>query len=197
MLITFPVFGHMRKTTIFVLLSFFALLAFAPLCSEAQTRSVRRLGDVRSIYVDRDSFEIDGPPCNKAPGRIFETCGDNLKKRAKFLDALERWIGKYGITIAKDAASADAVLRGNLDMYYLEEGADPGLPRQAPRDMSAGSGPVEEWTVEAWLENSAGTLLWETGTVNAPKPGYGWSTIDKIKGKELAKEIEYSIRKDR
>ncbi len=187
----------MRKTTVVVLLSFFALLALSAIDSEAQTRVVRRLGDVHSIYVDRDSFEIDGPPCKKAPGRIFETCGDNLKKRAKFLDALERWIGKYGITIAKDAKSADAVLKGALDMYYYEDRLDPGIRRPAQRDISAASSPVEEWTIEAWLENSAGTLLWEIGTVNAPKPGFGWSTIDKIKGKELAKEIEYSIRKDR
>jgi hypothetical protein len=170
------------------------LSVLSPLDVVAQTRVVRRLGDVRSIYVDRDSFEIDGPPCTKPPGKIFETCGDKLKKREKFLDALERWIGKYGVKVAKDAASADAVLMGALDMYYVENDFDSSIRNPPPRDTSSTSGPVEEWTVEASLENAAGTTLWKTGTVNAPKPGYGWSTIGKIKGKELAKEIEYSIR---
>lgn len=187
----------MRKPGTFVLFSFFALLAFLSTGSDAQTRAVRRLGDVRSIYVDRNSFELAGPPCTKAPGKIFETCGDNLKKREKFLDALERWIGKYGITVAKNAASADAILEGTLDMYYLEDDPDPDIRRRQRRDVSAPSGPVEEWTIEAWLTDSAGRLLWDNGTERAPKPGFGWSTIDKIKGKELAKEIEYSIRKDR
>lgn len=56
---------------------------------------------------------------------------------------------------------------------------------------------LQDWAVEAWLENSAGDLLWKTGTVDAPKPAYGFSTIDKVEAKELAKKIEYSIRKDR
>ena len=35
---------------------------------------------------------------------------------------------------------------------------------------------LQDWAVEAWLENFAGDNLWESGTVNTPKPGYGWST---------------------
>ena len=174
----------MRKL-IFCFLVFFALLALVAVDARSQTRLVRRLADVHSIYVDRDSFEIEGPPCNKAPGKIFKTCGDDLKKREKFLDALERWIGKYGIKVTKDARSADAVLRGFIEMEeeIIATSTEPGSD--------------EQWHIDAWLENRAGDTLWKSGALNAPKPGYGWSSISKIKGKELAKEIEWSIRNAR
>jgi hypothetical protein len=186
----------MRKL-IFCFFVFFALLVFFAVDALSQTLPIRRLADVQSIHVDRDSFEIEGPPCNKAPGKIFPTCGDDLKKREKFLDALERWIGKYGIRVAKESASADAILKGALDMYFPEEEDDLPLGPPRRRDITSSRTPVEVWEIEAWLENQAGDTLWKNGTVNAPKPGYGWSSISKIKGKELAKEIEWSIRNAR
>ncbi|MGE4021611.1 MAG: hypothetical protein AB7G18_17860 [Pyrinomonadaceae bacterium] len=186
----------MRKIILCVYV-FFALLVFFAVEALAQSRPVHRLANIQSIYVDRDSFELEGPPCNKPPGKIFPTCGDKLKKREKFLDALERWIGKYGIEIAKDAASADAILKGFLNMYFPEEEEDLTLGRRRPREITSTRSPVEVWEIEAWLENQAGDTLWKSGVVNAPKPGFGWSSISKIKGKELAKEIEYSIKKGR
>lgn len=184
----------MRKP-IFCVFVFFALLVFFAFDAFSQSRPlVRRLANVQSIYLDRDSFELPGPPCSKAPGKIFKTCGDDLKKREKFLDALERWIGKYGIKVAKDPASADAILKGSLDVYFPEEEEEVTLGGRRERDITSRPSPVEVWDIEAWLENQAGDTLWKSGTVNAPKPGYGWSSPSKIKGKELAKEIEYSIK---
>lgn len=185
----------MRKPGTFVLLSFFALLAFLSTVSEAQSRAVRRLGDVRSIYVDRDSFDIADAPCGKMVNGVWELCTSVKKKREKFLDALERWIGKYGITVAKDPSSADAVLKGLIDME-MPDNPPLSIQNRKRGDILEGQ-PLEDWNIEAWLESRTGTTLWKSGTVDAPMPGYGWSSIDKIKGKELAKEIEYSIRKDR
>ncbi|MEQ1762545.1 MAG: hypothetical protein ABL984_05285 [Pyrinomonadaceae bacterium] len=185
----------MRKPGTFVLFSLFALLAFLSIETDAQTRAIRRLGDVLSIYVDRDSFDIADAPCRKMVNGVWQLCSGVKKKRAKFLDALERWIGKYGINVAKDAASADAVLKGLIDM---EMPSDPPISIQnRKRGDILENQPLEDWNVEAWLESGSGSTLWRSGRVDAPMPGYGWSTIDKIKGKELAKEIEYSIRKDR
>ena len=178
-----------------MLFSLFALLAFLSIEVDAQTRSVRRLGDVRSIYVDRDSFDIADAPCGKMVNGVWELCSSVKKKRSRFLDALERWIGKYGVKVAKDAASADAILKGLIDM---EAPSDPPLSiRNRKQGDILENQPLEDWNVEAWLESGSGSTLWKSGTVDAPMPGYGWSTIDKIKGKELAKEIGYSIRKDR
>lgn len=187
----------MRKTTVVVLLSFFALLAFFTIESAAQARAVRRLGDVRSIYVERDSFDIADAPCGKRVNGVWEPCNSVKKKRLKFLDALERWIGKYGIKVAKDAASADAVLRGLITMSEYQLDYDPTKLRNRSRGDILEAEDLEDWHIEAWLETSSGTMLWESGKVNAPKPAYGFSTVDKVEAKELAKEIEYSIRNDR
>ena len=187
----------MRKSGTFVLLSLFALLAFHSTESDSQSRAVRRLGDVYSIYVDRDSFDIADAPCGKRVNGVWEPCNSVKKKRVKFLDALERWIGKYGIKVAKDAASADAVLKGLITMSDYQLDYYPTKLRNRSRGDILEAEDLEDWHIEAWLENSTGTMLWESGTVDAPKPAYGFSTVDKIEAKELAKEIEYSIRKDR
>lgn len=187
----------MRKTGTLVFLIHFALLAFLSTESDAQSRAVRRLGDVYSIYFDRNSFDIADAPCGKKVNGVWEPCDSAKKKRVKFLNALERWIGKYGIRVAKDAASADAVLKGLITMSDYHMDYDPTKLRNRSRGDILEAEDLEDWHIEAWLENSAGNNLWESGTVNAPKPAYGWSTVSKIKGKELAKEIEYSIRKDR
>lgn len=180
------------------MLSFFALLAFLPSILDAQTRPIRRLGDVKSIYVDRDSFDIADSPCGgKQVAGIWQPCNSDKKKRVKFLDALERWIGKYKITVAKDAASADAVLRGLITMSDSQLDYDPTKIRHRSRGDILENEPLEDWHVEAWLENSIRDTLWRSDAVNAPKPAYGWSSVDKIEAKELAKAIEYSIRKDR
>ena len=187
----------MRKPGTLVLLNLFALLAFLSTESRAQSRAVRRLGDVYSIYVDRDSFDIADAPCGKRVNGIWEPCNSVKKKRVKFLNALERWIGKYGIKVAKDASSADAVLKGLITMSEHQLDYGPTRLRNRSRGDILESKDLEDWHVEAWLENSTRSLLWKSGTVDAPKPAYGFSTVDKVEAKELAKEIEYSIRKDR
>lgn len=180
-----------------MLLSFFALLVFLATSSDAQTRTVRRLGDVYSIYVDRASFGIADAPCGKKVNGVWEPCNSAKKKRVKFLNALERWIGKYGIKVAKDARDADAVLKGLITMSDFQRDYDPTKLRNRSRGDILEAEDLEDWHVEAWLENSTRSLLWKSGTVNAPKPAYGFSTVDKVEAKEMAKEIEYSIRKDR
>lgn len=187
----------MRKPGTLVLLSLFALLAFLSTTSDAQTRAVRRLGDVKSIYVDRSSFDITYAECSKMVNGVWEPCKSAKKQRVKFLDALERWIGKYGINIAKDPMSADATLRGTISMEEHQTDYDPLKLKNRSRGDILEAADLADWDVEAWLENSAGRSLWQTGQASAPKPAYGFSTIDKVEAKELAKEIEYSIRKDR
>ena len=44
--------------------------------------------------------------------------------------------------------------------------------------------PPEDLDIESCLENSADDKLWRSRTVDAPKPGGGPSTIDKIKGED-------------
>ena len=193
----FPVFRGMRMCALRLLFFLFSLFAFSQVDVDAQTRVVRRLGDVRSIYVDRDSFDIADAPCGKRVNGVWEPCNSVKKKRLKFLDALERWIGKYGIKVAKDAASADAVLRGLIPMSDHQLDYDPTKLRNRSRGDILEAEDLEDWHIEAWLESPTGATLWESGTVDAPKPAYGFSTVGKIEAKELVKEIEYSIRKDR
>lgn len=182
----------MRKTIWLLVFSFFALLAQN---SVAQKRPVMRFANVETIFVDRTSFRITYTSCGREVGGMFVPCANANKKREAFLDSLERWLDKYGIKVAKNIAQADAVLKGKIHMDDNVE--------QRRRDHKSATGddrlPAdwrdEDWTIDAWLENEFGDKLWKSGQRDYPKPGYGWSGIGKIKGKELAKEIEFSIRK--
>ncbi len=182
----------MRKLVTFTSLLLFALLVQT---SPAQTRPVTRIANLESIFVDRTSFRITYTSCGREIGGMFVPCSNANKKREAFIDSLERWLEKYGVRVAKEDDLADAVLKGKIHMDDNVE--------QRRRDYKSGSrgAPLpsdwrdEEWTVTAWLENPLGDQIWKNGQRDYPKPTYGWSSIGKIKGKELAKEIEYSIKK--
>lgn len=184
----------MRKTVCSLCLLFFALLVQT---SAAQTRPVTRIANVESIFVDRDSFRITYTSCGREIGGMFIPCMNANKKRDAFFDALERWLEKYGVKVTKDADLADVVLRGKIHM-------DDDVERRR-RDYKSGSRgePLpadwrdEDWTITAWLDNPLGDQIWKNGQHHYPKPSHGWSSIGKIKGKELAKEIEYAIKKGR
>lgn len=184
----------MRKTVCSLCLLFFALLVQT---SASQTRPVTRIANVESIFVDRESFRITYTSCGREIGGMFVPCMNANKKREAFLGSLERWLDKYGVKVAKDADSADAILKGKIHM-------DDDVERRRSDYKSGSRGaPLpadwrdEDWTIDARLENPLGDEIWKSGQRDYPKPGYGWSSIGKIKGKELAKEIEYGIKKGR
>lgn len=173
---------------------FFALLVHI---SHAQRPPVTRFANVESIFVDRASFQITYTSCGRQVGGMFVACANAQKKREEFLDSLERWLAKFGVKVASDPASSSAVLKGKIHMDDNVE--------QRRRDYKSGTGsdqvPAdwrdEDWTIDAWLENEFGDELWKNGQRDFPKPSHGWSGIGKIKGKELAKEIEHNLKKAR
>lgn len=184
----------MRKTVYLLSLFILALLVQSSL---AQKPPVTRFANVETIFVDRSSFRIIFTSCGREAGGMFIPCSKANKKREAFLDSLERWLDKYGIRVAKDIAAADAVLRGTIHMDDDVEQRRRDHKSGVGRDLPPGEWREEDWTIDAWLENEFGDRLWRSGQRDYPKPGYGWSAIDKIKAKELAKEIEYSKRKAR
>ena len=190
----------MRKPVTFFVLLLFALLVQDAVQAQTPTPPVMRLANVRSIFVDRASFKITWTSCGRKISGIFIPCAEADAKREVFLDALERWIGKYGITVAKDADSADVVLRGTIhmddDVATKSRDYERAQKRRGKDEIVSMENYEEEWTVTAWMENSVGDEIWRNGRYY-PKPGYGISTIGKIKGKELAKEIQYNLKKAR
>ena len=190
----------MRKPVTFLMLLLFALLVQTMVRAQAPTQPVMRVVNVRSIYVDRASFKITWTSCGTKVGGIFLPCGQANVKREVFLDALERWLEKYGIKMAAAADSADAVLRGSIHMDDDMAAKDRDFEREKRRrgkdEIVSRENYEEDWSVTAWLENRAGDEIWRSGGYY-PKPGYGWSSIGKIEGKELAKEIQYNIKKKR
>lgn len=184
----------MRKIAVLLPLLGLALLLDD---AAAQKAPVTRIANVETIFVDRTSFRITYTSCGREVGGLYVPCANANKRRQTFLDSLERWLVKYGIKVAKHPAAADVVLKGTIRMY---DDAD-----QRRRDYKSATGsdqlPTdwrdEEWTIDARLENEFGDEIWRSGQRDYPRPSFGWSSIGKIKGKELAKEIEYSIRKGR
>ena len=178
----------------------FALLIQTAVQAQAPRPPVMRLANVKSIYVDRASFKITWTSCGTRAGGYFIPCEDANIKRDVFLDALERWLGKYGVAVTKDADSADAILKGTIhmddDMATKDRDFEREKKRRGKDQIVSRENYEEDWSVAAWLENSIGDEIWRNGRYY-PKPGYGISTIGKIKGKELAKEIQYNLKKAR
>lgn len=167
----------------------------------AQSRTVYRFADVKSIYVDRNGFSVSATSCGQSVAGPFLTCDVADKKMNKFFEALERWLGKYGIRVTSDRDSADAVLRGavfiddDIGRRMQERQTAIGLGRSR-EEIASLSHYDEVWTVNATLENNLGSLLWKSGNPS-PKISYSSSSIEKIKGKELAKEIQYNLKRAR
>lgn len=190
----------MRKPATFLTLFLFALLVQSSLRAQAPTQPVMRVVNVQSIYVDRTSFQITWTACGKNVNGIYLACAQSQHKREVFLDALERWIGRYGIKVATDKDSADAILRGRIhmddDMARKNREYREAVKRRGKDEIVSIRNYEENWSVTAWLENSIGDEIWRSGRYY-PQPSYGISTIGKIKGKQLAKEIQYNIKKKR
>lgn len=175
-------------------LFFFALLVPTTF---AQTRPVTRIANVESIFVDRTSFRITHTKCGREIAGIYVPCSAANKKRETFINALERWLDRYGVKVAKNSDSADAILKGRIHMDDDIEQRRRDYKRATGGEQFPTDWRDEEWTIEAWLENPLGDEIWKSGQRDYPKPAYGWSSIGKIKGKELAKEIEFGIKKGR
>jgi hypothetical protein len=167
----------------------------------AQSRPVYRFADVKSIFIDRDGFTATATSCGQNYVGRYLTCDAADKKLNKFLETLERWLGKYGIKVTSDRDSADAVLKGtvfiddDIGKRMQERQTAIGLGRSREERASL-SHYDEVWTVNSTLENNLGNLLWKSGNPS-PKISYSSSSIEKIKGKELAKEIQYNLKRAR
>lgn len=190
----------MRKPVTFLTLLLFALLVQTAVRAQTPRPPVGRLANVKSIYVDRASFKITWTSCGRQIGGNFIPCSEANVKREAFLDSLERWVDKYGIKVSPDKDSADAVLRGTIhmddDVFRKARDYQEALKRRGKDEIVSIKNYEENWSVRAWLENSIGDEIWRSGSYY-PQPSYGISSIGKIKGKELAKEIQYSLKKAR
>ena len=92
----------MRKLVTFLVLLLFALLVQPAVLAQPPRSPAMRLANVKSIYVDRASFKITWTSCGTKISGNFIPCAEANVKREVFLDALERWLGKYCISVAKD-----------------------------------------------------------------------------------------------
>lgn len=191
----------MRIIPVLFVFLFVVLLSQTPPNIQAQSRPVYRFADVKSIYVDRDGFTVTATSCGRTYIGRYQPCSEADKKLEKFLVVLERWLEKYGIRVMPDADSADAVLKGTIfiddDIEKRRQDRQTAIDLNRSREEIISLSHIDEvWTVNATLENALGERLWKSGNPS-PKISYGSSSIEKIKGKTLAKEIQYNLKKAR
>jgi hypothetical protein len=180
----------MRNITLGIL-----VLCFLCAGAAAQNQVPQRLADVKSVYVDERSFTFWFSSCGSKAGGMLLVCPEHNRKRAQFLIALKRWVGKSGFALAPDRDDADAILQGTLSIADRPP-TDIPYPDKLDRDRKSRSLPEPQWSVRAWAVNRNGTEIWKLG-YEYPAISYGVSGRPKIEGKRLAKALEYDRRKRR
>lgn len=174
----------------------FVMGFFAAGESVAQTPfTVIRLADVRTVYVDENSFRFTFSSCGTKVGGMMLPCPKHAVEREEFLIVLKRWLGKGGFTLVDDKKDADGLVQGDLfidDFGPVIKGhdhdeKDKKKAKQHPKYQT-------EWVVNAWIVNQDGDRIWTKGS-GYPEVSYGWSSKAKIEGKTLAKAIEYDYKK--
>lgn len=164
----------------------------------AQSDAVYRLRDVKTIFVDEDSFKITFSSCGREIGSVFVPCEKDNLERQKFLEDLRRWLGKYDFALTSEREKADAVLRGEIyiddDTFRKKAEYDREQKKKHPH---LGHGFYEpKWSVTAWLENQNGSRLWRN-TGYAPQVSYKPSGLAKIEAKKLARHLQYNFKKSK
>ncbi len=196
--------------------TFLFLLVFFIICqneSPAQHNVVYKLRDVKTVYLDEDSFKFSSSSCMKSYGNLSVVCSKHWESRAAFLVALKRWLGKYNFVLTADKQSADAVLQGDLsidDDYSTEMFNE----RERKRKKDAKNGKKDEyespsmfpngmlpgepvWTVRGWLINQNGNKLWTSPFTEPPGSITYTGKPSKIEGKRLANKLRYDFKKSK
>lgn len=176
------------KTTSFLFVVLFALGA----TGQAQRKPGVSFEDVKTVFVDGESFEIVDSSCDKQPA--VQACPHHIKDRVEFLVVLKRWLGKSGLTVVDKREDADAILQGTLSMadvsneHVLDQRGRPVRPDN--------EGQWATWEVDAWMVSGAGKSLWKfRGKMEYPPIGFSASGPAKVEGKTLAKAIQHDLKK--
>jgi len=183
------------------LFSLVFLLLFFVFCETniaAQIRPTNRLAEVRTVFVDDESFKVSWSSCGRRIGGMFVPCEKDNREREAFLDSLKRWLVKYGFTLALEREKADAVLQGDLliEDDLEQKRADLERLNRKKKDNEYQSTYVEpSWSVRAWLVNDYGERFWRSDVGIFPPVSYKPSGIAKIEGKKLARKLQYDHKK--
>ena len=185
----------MRKTVLFAAV----ILLVASAMAVAQTPSpAYRLQDLKTVFVDENSFKIVSSSCGTRVGGMLLPCAKHSRERVEFLIVVKRWLGKSGFRVVDSEQTADGVLRGDLSMSDFAHAPsinDPDYKKK--RDIS----PLDaaEWYINAWIENRSGDRIWSIRRGEAAYPGifYSATSMAKIEGKKLAKALQHDRKKGR
>jgi hypothetical protein len=177
-----------------LLSSCLCLILFSSVFAAAQIVVPERLKDVRTFYVDENSFRSAPASCYTQAGKITAIpCPEHVSERIKFLAALKRWLIKSGFTLVDDRAAAEGIVQGTLSIDDLGRSKEQ-LERD---DLWRHKGPqihdqdLPRWTVEGWIVNQKSRRIWRLTTY--PVIGFAGGRA-KIEGKLLAKAIEYDFK---
>ena len=197
----------MRKLKAFLFLTVFFVICQN--VSLAQNNVIYKLRDVKTIYLDEDSFKFSSSSCMQTYGKLNVVCSKHWANRAAFLVALKRWLGKYNFVVTADKQNSDAILQGNLsidDDYSTQEfnermrkrkKGDKNDPNESPSMFPSGVLPGEAvWTVNGWLLNQDGDKLWTSPFQDPPVFSVSGKP-SKVEGKRLAKKLQYDFKKSK
>ena len=174
--------------------------------AQSSSSIINRLQDVKTVYLDEDSFKFVFSSCSKTYGNLKVVCTEHWEQRKEFLSALSNWLGKYNFLLIGDKQKADAILQGDLsidDLGYrnyksagINKTYEKGTKNRKNDDREVDE-KKPRWEARGWLVNQNGEKLWESDGMNFPKPSFGWSKPSKIEAKKLARELQYDFEKSR
>jgi hypothetical protein len=168
----------------------FVVLFALSATGQAQRKAGGSFADVKTVFVDGESFEVVDSSCDKGP------CSHHVKHRVEFLAVLKRWLGKSGLAVVDKREDADAVLQGTLSI--ADPSNEPYHDERGRVVWPDNAGQWANWEVEAWMVGGIGRDLWKyKGKMNYPPIGYSASGPAKVEGKALAKAIQHDLKNAR
>jgi hypothetical protein len=184
----------MRELKVLVFLLFF-FTVFPNDIAAQPSFTVVRLADVRSVYVDENSFWFVYSSCGTSAGGMILPCPKHARERGEFLAVLKRWLGKSGFIVAASKADADGIIQGTLHVDDSAKRLAGHKDKEKKKDYRHYLY-EPEWSVNAWMVNQDGEKLW---TIGGGYPGisYKISSKAKIEGKKAAKAIEHDFKRSR
>lgn len=183
-----------------LLLRIVGLLCFAAFtftaAADAQVKAKVFLADVKTVFLDEDSFQIVRSSCERTYGGLTVVCQKHIDERVEFLEVLKRWLGKRGVTLVRDRSIADSILQGTLRT------SDPSQDELVSRTSTGSSGgdyydrhDYTPWTVEAWLLNQNDHRLWTLrDAMKYPEISFSADGYAKIEGKKLAFAVKHDLK---
>lgn len=183
----------MRLSVRITSLLFIVLFALGA-TGQAQRKPGVSFADVKTVFVDDESFEIVESSCNKQPAA--QPCPHHTKDRIEFLTVLKRWLGKSGLTVVDKRGDADAILQGTLSM--ADPSNEPYTDERGRIVWPDNPGQWANWEVESWMVGGNGGSLWKyKGKMEYPPVAFSASGPAKVEGKTLAKAIHHDLKKAR